>query len=78
VSTYDPASGWTAPIPVSNDTLVSPPTVAPGVCGADAVMTYVATGGAVQVVTLSGGSWGTPVAITGATGMQWASIAVQP
>jgi hypothetical protein len=78
VSTYDPASGWTAPLPVSSDTLVSPPSVAPGVCGADAVMTYAATGGAVQVVTLSGGSWGTPVPIAGATGMQWAAIAAHP
>lgn len=78
VSTYDPASGWTAPIPVSNDTLLSPPSVAPGVCGADAVLTYVATGGAVQVLTLSGGSWGTPAPIAGASGMQWAAIAVQP
>ena len=78
VSTFDPASGWTAPIAASSDALLSPPSVAPGVCGADAVMAYVKTGGAVEVVTLSGGSWGTPVAIAGTTGLQWAAIAVQP
>jgi hypothetical protein len=78
VSTYDPAGGWTAPIPASSDALVSPPSVAPGVCGADAVMAYVKTGGGVQVVTSSGGSWGTPVAISGASGMQWAAIASSP
>jgi hypothetical protein len=75
VSTYDPAGGWSAPIPVSSDAIVSPPSVAAGVCGADAVMTYVKAGGTVQVVTLSGGSWGNSTAIAGATAMQWAAIA---
>jgi hypothetical protein len=78
VSTYDPAAGWSAPVAASSDTLLSPPSVAPGVCGADAVMASVAAGGAVQVTTLSGGSWGAPVPIAGATGMQWAAIAALP
>jgi hypothetical protein len=78
VSIYDPASGWTAPIAASSDTLLSPPSVAPGVCGAQVVMAYAKTGGTVQVVTMSGGAWGTPVPIAGASGMQWAAVAVQP
>jgi len=78
VSTYSAASGWTAPVAVSSDTLLSPPAVAPGVCGSDAVLTYVKTGGAVEVVTTSGGTWGTPEAIAGATGMQWVAVAAVP
>ena len=78
VSRYTAGAGWTAPTPASNDTLVSPPSLAPGVCGADAVLAYVKTGGAVQVVTTTGGVWGTPQAIAGATGMQWTAIAAIP
>jgi hypothetical protein len=77
VSTYT-ASGWTAPVAVSSDTLVSPPALSPGVCGADAVMAYVKTGGTVEVVTTTGGTWATPAAISGATGMQWAAVATVP
>jgi hypothetical protein len=78
VSTYDPAAGWAAPLAVSSDALASSPSVASGVCGAEAVMAYVRTGGDVQVVMRSGGSWGTPAPIAGASGMQWAAIASQP
>jgi hypothetical protein len=78
VSTYSAASGWTAPVTASTDTLLSPPTVAPGVCGAGAALAYVKTGGAVEVVTSSGGTWGTPEAISGATGMQWVAVAAVP
>jgi hypothetical protein len=78
VSTYSAASGWTAPVAVSSDTLLAPPAAAPGVCGADAVLAYVKTGGAVEVVTTSGGTWGTPQAIAGASGMQWVAVAAMP
>jgi hypothetical protein len=78
VSTYTPGGGWTAPVAVSSDTLVSPPAVARGVCGASAVMAYVKTGGAIEVVTTSGGVWGTPEAIAGAGGMQWVAVASVP
>jgi hypothetical protein len=78
VSTYTAASGWTAPVAVSSDTLLSPPAVAPGVCGADAALAYVTTAGAVEVVTTTGGTWGTPEAIAGATGMQWVAVAAVP
>jgi hypothetical protein len=75
VSTYTPGSGWTSPVPASSDTLAAPPALAPGVCGADAVLAYVKTGGSVAVVTTSGGTWGTPQAIGGATGMQSVAVA---
>jgi hypothetical protein len=78
VSTYAAASGWTAPVAVSGDTLLSPPAVSPGVCGADAVLAYVTTAGEVEVVTTSGGTWATPQAIAGATGMQWVAVAAVP
>jgi len=77
-SAYDPAGGWSAPIAVSSDVLASPPSVAPGVCGADAAMAYVKSGGAVSVVTMTGGSWGTPASIGGATGMQGVAVASSP
>jgi hypothetical protein len=78
VSTYTAASGWTAPVTASTDTLLSPPTVASGVCGAEATVAYVKTGGAVEVVTSTAGTWGTPEAISGATGMQWVAVAAVP
>jgi hypothetical protein len=78
VSTYSAAGGWTAPVAASTDTLLSPPAVAPGVCGASAALAYVKAGGAVEVVTSSGSAWGTPAAITGATGMQWVAVAAVP
>jgi hypothetical protein len=78
VSTYSAAGGWTAPVAASTDTLLSPPAVAPGVCGASAALAYVKIGGVVEVVTVSGGTWGTPEAIAGATGMQWVAVAAVP
>jgi hypothetical protein len=75
-STYG-ASGWTSPVAVSADTLLSPPSVAAGVCGSDAVAAYVTTTGSVTVATLAGGTW-TTVPIAGATGMQSVAIATSP
>lgn len=77
VSTYG-ASGWTAPQAVSADVLASPPSVAAGVCGAQAAIAYVTTTGTVSVVTLAGGTWATPVPIGGATAMQSVAIATSP
>ncbi|HEY8039065.1 MAG TPA: hypothetical protein VIF15_04695 [Polyangiaceae bacterium] len=78
VSTYDPAAKWSAPLPVGGAVLASPPSVVPGVCGAQAAMAYVQATGEVDVTTLSGGSWGTPVAIAGASGMQTVALASLP
>lgn len=78
VTTYDPTSGWTAPVAVSADTLASPPSVAPGVCGETAAMAYAKTDGTVVVTTTDAGPWSTPQAIAGATGMSWAALATSP
>jgi hypothetical protein len=78
VSTYDPASGWTAPIAASNDTLASPPSVAPGVCGASAVLAYAKTDGTVAVTSTSGGPWTTSQLVPGTNGMAWAAVASNP
>ena len=78
VSSYDPASGWSAPAAASSDTILSPPSVAAGVCGATAALAYVKTGGTVSVVTANAGAWGTPQAISGATGMTWTALASRP
>jgi hypothetical protein len=77
VSMYT-AGEWTAPVAASAGTLLSPPSVAPGVCGADATLAYVKTGGDVEVVTTSGGAWAAPQAIAGATGMEWVAVAAVP
>jgi hypothetical protein len=76
-STYG-AGGWTSPIGVSADTIQSPPSVAAGVCGADAVAAYVTTAGTVSVATLTAGTWTTPVPIGDASGMQTVAIATTP
>lgn len=78
-STYAAGSGWTAPAQIpSTATVVSAPAVAPGVCGASAIVAYVLTGGQVEVTSLTGATWSTPSAIAGATGMQSVAIATSP
>jgi hypothetical protein len=78
VSTYDPASGWTAPVAASSDTIVSPPSAAPGVCGATSALAYVKTDGTLALVSMVAGVWSAPQAIPGATGMTWTALASSP
>jgi hypothetical protein len=77
-STYTSGAGWSAPANVSTMTVMSAPTVAPGVCGASAIVAFVATGGQVDVTSLTGSTWSTPTPISGATGMQSVAIAATP
>jgi hypothetical protein len=77
-STYTAGSGWTQPTQIATSTLVSPPVVAQGLCGASAIAAFVPTGGQVQVATFTGTTWSSPAAITGATGMQSVAIATSP
>ena len=77
-----PTAAWTPPaaLVASNPTLPSPPAVASGVCGYDAVAVY-AGGGPVQVVTLSLGTWSAPSSLTGGvgtTGATYAAVATSP
>ncbi len=76
-SIYNPSgSTWTAPISVYPNSLPlqSPPSVAPGVCGVDAIVALTETEG-VEVVTLTGGVFSAPVLINGTTQMVYATIA---
>jgi hypothetical protein len=78
--TYD-GSTWTAPQPLvatSNPTLASPPQVAAGVCGTDAVVVLAESGTPLSVMTLTGGTWSTPVSISGTSGATYGAIATQP
>jgi hypothetical protein len=77
-STYSSAGGWGAPANISTMTVMSAPTVAQGVCGASASVAFVATGGQVDVTSLTGSTWSAPTAIAGATGMQSVQIASTP
>jgi hypothetical protein len=77
-STYNPATGWTAPASITSLTLASAPAVASGVCGAVAVVALVQTSGQVDVSTLTGTAWSTPAPISGASGMQSVAIASAP
>jgi hypothetical protein len=68
---------WSVPAPLvsaTNPTLPSPPVVAPGVCGDDAVAAY-ALGGSAYVTRLRGSSWSTPETVTGVTGAANVGIA---
>ncbi len=80
-SLFDPASGaWSAPAGLVGAPLpvvLSPPAVAPGVCGADAVAIY-SDGAGVEVVTLSAGTWTTPSPIGGTAGSTYAAVATSP
>jgi hypothetical protein len=80
-SLFDPASSaWSAPAGLVSAPLpvvLSPPAIAPGVCGADAVAVY-SDGAGVEVVTLSAGVWTTPSAIPGTAGSTYAAVATSP
>ncbi len=75
-ATYNAISGWTTPISVYPDSLPlqSPPTVATGVCGVDAIAALAETAG-VEIVTLSGDVWSPPVLINGTAQIVYATIA---
>jgi hypothetical protein len=78
--TYDPSgSTWTTPAALlaTGEPLPSPPTVATGVCGADAIAALVQPGG-VQLVTLASGAWSTGTLVSGAASMDSATIATSP
>jgi hypothetical protein len=76
-STYT-AGTWAAPVQVASTTVMSPPAVAQGVCGSTAIVGFVQTGGQVQVTSLSGSTWSSPTAISGATGMVSVALASTP
>jgi hypothetical protein len=74
-----PAPTWTAPAKVYANSLPleSAPTVAAGTCGVDAVAALTLTVG-VEIVTLTGTTWSSPVVVGGTGSMTYASIATLP
>lgn len=79
-SVYDPTTTpeWTAPaaLGAGATNLSSPPSVASGVCGDDAVAVLVSSTGA-QSLGYAAGTWSAPSTLPGTAGMAFASVAAQ-
>lgn len=71
------APAWSAPVALSSSTLASVPRVAPGVCGDDAIATFVLAGGGVKILRLRGATWGSEEAV-GSAPARFAAIATRP
>jgi hypothetical protein len=80
-ATYDPSAStpWTTPVEIYPNSLPlqSPPTVATGTCGVDAIAALVETTG-VALVTLKNGTWAPPLLVTTLSQMTFATIATAP
>jgi hypothetical protein len=80
-SVYDPSAAppWTSPsaIGTGSPILTSPPSIAPGVCGDDAVAVLAEAAG-VTTVRYASGAWLPPTALPGTAGMTFASVASRP
>jgi hypothetical protein len=80
-STYSPTAStpWTTPVKIYPNSLPlsSPPTVAAGTCGVDAVAAITQTVGA-EILTLKGGTWSAPVLVGGTASMKYATVATSP
>lgn len=82
-STFSPASAtpWTAPLPIvstNNPALASPPVVAPGVCGGEALAVLAPTIGEAQLMSFEGGAWTVFDSLAGSTGTTFAAVATIP
>jgi hypothetical protein len=78
--TWDGVSTWTtaAPIvPTNNPTIAALPSVAAGVCGAEAFVAF-ATSSGVEIAAFAGGVFGPPVVVTGTTGAKFVAISTSP
>ena len=79
-SVFSPGAGtWSTPVVISASgaSLASPPTVASGACGFDAIAAYAAPSG-VAIVDLKDGAWSTPNVVTSLSGMTYATVATSP
>lgn len=72
------APAWSAPVALSSGTLASVPRVAAGVCGDDAIATFVLTGGGVKILRLRGTTWGAEEAVGSTPAARFAAIATRP
>jgi hypothetical protein len=79
---YTPSAStpWSKPVAIAAgpQMLSTPPTVAPGICGADAIAAIVQPAG-VELFTLSSGSWSSkPTLVAGTSSVTFATIATSP
>lgn len=80
-STWDGATTWTAPAAVvggTNPMVASIPSVAVGVCGADAVVAWAQVGGGVAFASFIAGAFSTPVNVSGTSSAKFVAIATLP
>lgn len=80
-ATWDGATTWTAPAPVvtnANPIVLSVPSVAPGVCGADAVVAWAESGGGVRYAMFTSGAFASPEALAGTSGAKFVAVATLP
>jgi hypothetical protein len=72
------AGTWSAPATIAAGTVLSVPSIAPGVCGDDAIAAFVGSAGDVNIASLRGATWSAQAPIPGATGMKYAAVATRP
>jgi hypothetical protein len=72
-----PAPVWSSPAQLTAAQVASAPSVAPGVCGDDAVAAY-SSGGIVYTTHFAGGTWTAPAPLSGEAGVTTVSIATAP
>jgi hypothetical protein len=79
-STWDGASTWTAPAAVvaTNPVVGSVPSIAPGVCGADAIVAWAESGGGVRYASFSAGTFGAPQSVAGTSGAKFVAAGTLP
>ena len=80
-TTWDGTSTWTAPAAVdaTNDpTIASVPSIAPGVCGADAIVAWAESGGGVSYASFAGGAFGAPEPVGGTSGAKFVAVGTLP
>jgi hypothetical protein len=80
-STWDGASTWSAPaamLGASNPSIESTPSIAAGVCGADAIVAFVETGSGAETVPFASGTFGAPTAIAGTSGAKFVAVGTLP
>ncbi len=74
---WDGVSTWTAAapiLPMNNPIIEALPSAAAGVCGVDAFVAF-ATSGGVEIAAYVGGTFSTPVAVSGTSGAKFVAIA---
>ena len=78
-SVYDPSKNpvWTLPAPIGAS-VESTPAVAPGVCGADAVIAWAKTAGGVEVARFTAGAVAAPSPVSGTAGAKYVGLSTRP